>query len=453
MKADLVVRSQRVVFSDGVGPAAVLIAGGRIHSFADVNAAVEAAAEIDVRDLVVMPGLVDTHVHINEPGRTEWEGFDTATCAAAAGGVTTLIEMPLNSIPATTSRIALEQKLRCAEHRVWVDVGFWGGVVPGNAAELPAMFAAGAFGFKCFLVPSGVPEFQPVAEADLRQALPVLAKLGALLLVHAELPEPIAEAERATAQLPATEYSTWLRSRPRVAENEAIAAVIRLAREYKTRVHIVHVSSAEALPCIRQAQHEGVAVSAETCPQYVSIAAEEIPDGATLFKCAPPIRERANQQQLWEALAEDLISMVVSDHSPCPGEMKSLASGDFRRAWGGIASLELGLSVIWTAASARGFGLKDLARWMCAAPARLAALDHRKGAIAAGRDADLVIWDPDESFRVQPEPLQQRNKLTPYAGQELRGRVKTTLLRGQVVYSDGSFAAAPAGEVLRRGMA
>ena len=453
MKADLVIRSRRVVLPDGVRPATLLLAEGKIASVLPFENDAPAARELDCGDQAVMPGLVDTHVHINEPGRTEWEGFDTATRAAAAGGVTTLIEMPLNSIPATTSAGALEQKIRCATGRTWVDIGFWGGVVPGNEAELEGLFFAGAFGFKCFLVPSGVPEFAHVAEADLRRAMPVLARLDAVLLVHAEVPQPIAEAERQTAALPADEYSTWLRSRPRAAENEAIAMLIGLAREYRARIHIVHLSSAEALACIGNAQISGVPITVESCPHYLTLSAEEIPAGATRFKCAPPIREHTNQQQLWEGLREGVIRMIVSDHSPCTPEMKSLASRDFRQAWGGIASLELGLPVVWTAAQARGFTLCDLARWMCTAPAKLASLDHRKGRIAVGCDADLVVWDTEESFSVDPLRLQQRHKITPYAGRQLRGKVKTTILCGTVIYDNGEFLGSPQGAVLRRGLA
>ena len=453
MKADLVIRGRSVVFPDGVRPATLVIAEGKFAAVLPFERDVRGARVLDRGDHAVMPGLVDTHVHINEPGRTEWEGFDTATRAAAAGGVTTLIEMPLNSIPATTSAAALEHKIGCAGGQSWVDIGFWGGVVPGNEAELARLFSAGAFGFKCFLVPSGVPEFAHVSEDDLRRALPVLARLGAVLLVHAELPEPIAEAERENATLPAQQYSTWLKSRPARAENEAIALLVRLAHEFKARIHVVHLSSAAAMECIGNAQTANIPITAETCPHYLTLAAEEVPDGATQFKCAPPIRERNNQQQLWEGLQIGPIDMIVSDHSPCPPELKSLASSDFRQAWGGIASLELGLPLIWTAAQARGLTLCDLSRWMCAAPAELAGLHHRKGRIAVGCDADLVVWDPNKSFRVEPQRLQQRHKITPYAGRELRGRVTTTILRGEVIYENGKFAGHPQGVVLRRGVA
>jgi allantoinase len=451
MNADLVIRGRNVVTPGGIKSAAVAVTDGAIQVVAEVGSPVEAATSIGAGDDIVMPGVIDTHVHINEPGRTDWEGFVTATRAAAAGGVTCMIEMPLNSIPTTTTADALEKKFCAAQDKLCVDVGFWGGVVPGNTDQLPALFNAGAFGFKCFLVPSGVPEFEHVTEADLRQALPVLKELGALLLVHAELPAPIAEAERSAHTLPRTHYATWLGSRPAVAENEAIAMLTGLAREFRSRIHVVHVSSADALACLQQAQREGVPISAETCPHYLTLTAEEIPDGATEYKCAPPIRERANQQQLWSGLRSGVLSLVVSDHSPCPPEMKCREAGDFIGAWGGIASLELGLPLLWTAAQDRGFSIRDLARWMCEAPAQLAGLS-RKGRIAPGCDADFVIWDSRKTFRVEACKLHQRHKMTPYAGRELAGVIKQTIVRGNTVFRDGEFSPY-SGRVLRRGEA
>jgi len=452
MTPHLVIRSRRVVTPGATAPAAVHIRDGvvsAVNSFDEVPAGAQLH---DAGDLVVMPGLVDTHVHINEPGRTHWEGFETATRAAAAGGITTLIEMPLNSIPATTSVTAFEQKLAATRGKLHVDVGFWGGVVPGNAAELRPLYEAGVFGFKCFLVPSGVEEFAHVSEADLREASPILAMLNAPLLVHAELPGPI---ERATASLRPDHsphrHATWLVVRPRHAENEAIALLVRLAREYRTHIHIVHLSSADALPALQKAKENGLAVTAETCPHYLSFAAEEVPDGATQFKCAPPIRERENREQLWKALGDGLIDFVATDHSPCPPEMKSTATGDFLKAWGGISSLQVSLPVMWTRLQQRGHSLGHLVNWMCYAPARLAGLHARKGQIAAGYDADLVIWDPDEKFRVEPSQLHHRHKLTPYAAEVLHGAVRTTFVRGQEIYDRGTFAATPAGSVLLRG--
>jgi allantoinase len=420
-----------------------------VTAYDDVAAGAEV---VDFGDLVLMPGLVDTHVHVNEPGRTEWEGFATATRAAAAGGVTTIVDMPLNSTPATTTVAALRAKLAAAEGKLAVDVGFWGGVVPGNAAELRPLVAAGALGCKCFLVPSGVDDFPAVGEADLRGALPELAALGVPLLAHAELPGPIAAAMAALGAAPPESYATWLASRPPAAEEAAIALLLWLAREHGARLHVVHLAASGAVEMLRRARAEGLAVSVETCPHYLVLAAEEIADGRTDCKCAPPIRERAHQEALWQALEDGVVDLVASDHSPCPPAMKLPASGDFLRAWGGIASLELGLPLVWTAARRRGHGPERLAQWMAAAPARLAGLDRRKGRLAPGCDADFVVWDPEASFRVDPSRLHQRHPVTPYAGRELQGVVRQTWLRGRRVFDGGSFADPPSGRPLLRGL-
>jgi allantoinase len=448
---DLVVRGRRVVTPEGERPAAIHIRGGVITAVSRFDEIPSGCVVHEAGESVVMPGLVDTHVHINEPGRTEWEGFATATRAAAAGGVTTLIEMPLNSIPATTSLAGFHKKIAAASGQLSVDVGFWGGVVPGNVSELRPLWEAGVFGFKCFLVPSGVDEFRHVGDSDLRAALPELAALGAPLLAHAELPGPIEEAvHKRPKGAPPNRYATWLASRPRQAENEAIALLLRLAEEFHARIHIVHLSSADSIPQLRQARARGIRVSVETCPHYLTFTSEEIADGATEFKCAPPVRERENREKLWAALLDGTIDFVVSDHSPCPPAMKLREEGDFLRAWGGIASLQIGLPAVWTQARSRSYALTHVAEWMCRGPARLAGLEQRKGAIAAGCDADLVIWNPDASFRVDPVWLHHRHKLTPYAGRELFGVVETTFLRGRKVFDREEFLAAPAGEILFR---
>lgn len=451
-KADLIVRGIRVITPDGERPASIHICGGaieRISSFSDVSTATNI---YEAGDLVVMPGLVDTHVHINEPGRTEWEGFFSATRAAAAGGITALVEMPLNSIPATTTVASLHAKLSAAVGKLSVDTGFWGGVVAGNAHELLGLWEAGCFGFKCFLIDSGVPEFASVGEADLREALPILARMGAPLLGHCELPGPIlAAAKRLPDTASRTSYQTWLALRPRTAEDEAIELLLRLGAEFGGRVHVVHLSSADAIPQIQKARAAGGHLTVETCPHYLTFAAEEIPERATQFKCAPPIRERENRERLWAGLRERSIDMIATDHSPCPPEMKRKDSGDFLNAWGGIASLQVSLPAVWTEAKRRGFSLADLARWLCEAPARLAGLDQQKGAIAPGRDADLVIWNPDGGFTVDPAQLHHRHKLTPYAGCDLMGIVEATFLRGVKIFERGSFCANPAGKVLLRG--
>lgn len=447
---DLLLRGRRVVTPEGMRPASVHVSGGRIVAVGGYDATAEDARVVDVGDAVLMPGLVDTHVHVNEPGRAEWEGFATATRAAAAGGVTTLVEMPLNSIPATTSVAALHAKREAACGRCIVDVGFWGGVVPGNAAELRALWQAGVLGFKCFLAPSGVDEFPHVGEAELRAAMPLLAELGAPLLVHAEFPAALEQAADGVAGLDRHRYATYLASRPPAAETDAIALLVRLCREFGTRVHVVHLATAQALPLLRRARAEGLPITVESCPHYLHVCAEEIPDGATEFKCAPPIRGREERDGLWRALADGEIDLVASDHSPCPPAMKARGAGDWFAAWGGIASLQLGLPVVWTGARARGFGPERLAEWMSAAPARLAGLDGRKGAIAPGNDADMVVWEPEAEFAVAPEMLHHRHALTPYDGGVFAGVVRETYVRGTRVYDRGRFPAEPAGRTLLR---
>lgn len=449
---DLIVRGKRVLAGDAVepAPAAIHIEHGVITSIANFDESPPGVPIYEAGDNVVMPGIVDTHVHINEPGRAEWEGFTSATHAAAAGGVTTLIEMPLNSVPATTTASAFREKLAAAAGKLWVDTGFWGGVVPGNLDDLRALWQEGIFGFKCFLVPSGVEEFRHVSEEDLRAAMPLLAELGAPLLAHSEDPKIIEMAAKAAAKLPANKYASWLSSRPREAEVKAIELLARMAAAVKTRLHIVHVSSAESISAIRTAKSEGVAITAETCPHYLTFAADEIPDGATEFKCAPPIRENENRDHLWGVLGESALDLIASDHSPCPPEMKRRDTGDFFAAWGGIASLELALAAVWTSARPRGYSVGRLAEWLCRGPARLAGLSRRKGSISKGCDADFVIWDPDETFRVEPERLHQRHKLTPYAGRELQGVVTATFLRGRKIFERGNLSGGPTGNILKR---
>src|SRR5579863_5860987 len=443
--------SRRVVTPNGIRPGAVLVDGERIEAVVRPNELPAGAQTRDFGEAAILPGLVDSHVHINEPGRTEWEGFATATRAAAAGGITTLVEMPLNSIPATTTLAAFHAKLAAAAGKLSVDTGFWGGVVPGNTQELRGLWEAGCFGFKCFLIDSGVEEFASVGEADLREALPTLAKIGAPLLAHCELPGPtLAAAKHVTDNASRTSYQTWLALRPRAAENEAIALLTRLGTEFGARVHVVHLSSADAIPQIQKARSAGGKLTVETCPHYLTFASEDTPDRATQFKCAPPIRERENREQLWAGLRDGAIDMIVTDHSPCPPEMKRQDSGNFLDAWGGISSLQLSLPAVWTEARLRGFSLTHLARWLCEAPARLAGLDQQKGSIAPGRDADLVIWNPEAEFTVDPAKLHHRHKLTPYAGRDLMGIVEATFLRGVKIFDRGNFCASPAGKVLLR---
>jgi allantoinase len=445
----IVLRSRRVVLPEGVRPATVWIDGERIARIGPHDVTVPGAiAADDLGDLVIMPGLVDSHVHVNEPGRTEWEGFETATRAAAAGGVTTIVDMPLNSIPATTSVEALHAKARTLEGKCVVDVGLWGGAVPGNAGVLADMVREGALGFKCFMVDSGVPEFGHVSIADLDAAMAALSKLDAPLLVHAELPGPIEEAAKHVSITDARSYLRYLQSRPRSAEDQAIEAVVRASKKTGARAHIVHLSSASAVSTLRAARSEGVRISAETTPHYLALASEAIPDGATAFKCAPPIREDANRQGLWSGLGEGTIDMVVTDHSPCTPELKKMDKGDFDAAWGGIASLQLGLSITWTEAHERGVDLATLVRWMCTAPAALAGL-KKKGALVAGNDADLCIFDPDATFTVSTERLFDRNKVTPYLGRLVRGAVRGTYVRGSHVFDGMKLAVTKKGQWVR----
>jgi allantoinase len=437
---DTVVRARRAVVGAAERPVAVGIRDGRI-------VAVAAYEELEAPDVVVLaddevllPGLVDTHVHVNEPGRTEWEGFASATRAAAAGGVTTIVDMPLNSIPPTTTVAALEEKRSVAAGQAWVDVGFWGGAVPDNLDDLAGLHAAGVLGFKCFLLDSGVEEFPHLPPAGFAAAMTEVARLDALMIVHAEDADEVAECAHGTA------YRGFLESRPDAAEERAVALVVDTARATGARAHVVHLSASGAVPTLRAARAAGVDVSVETCPHYLHFEAGSIPDGATELKCCPPIRDAANRDALWAALGSGDIDMVVSDHSPCTAELKRSEAGDFADAWGGIASLQLGLPVVWTTARERGVPLTDVVRWMATAPARRVGLAG-KGEIAVGADADLCVFAPDEPWVVDPTRLHHRNPVSAYAGRTLTGTVRATWLRGRPV----ELSAGPRGRLLRRG--
>jgi allantoinase len=449
-------RSTRVVTPTGTRPASVHVRDGRITR---VSGHADFVSGVDAGDLVLMPGVVDTHVHINDPGRTEWEGFESATRAAAAGGTTTLVDMPLNSLPPVTTARGLMTKAETMEGRCAVDVGLWGGAIPdntrGDTSVLSDVLNRGALGFKCFLAPSGVDEFPCIDVDDVRRALIRLHGTGAVFMVHAELPGPLEAAARAmAAESPPPDsraYATWLRSRPPAAEDEAVAMLYRLCKEIGTPVHIVHLSSAGALETLARARDEGVPLTAETAPHYLHFTAEQVPDGATWYKCAPPIRDRGNRDRLWKALEDGLISMVVSDHSPCTPDLKRLDTGDFMAAWGGIAGLQFSFSAVWTEAHARGIALDRVVEWMCRAPAKHAGIAGRKGAIAEGLDADLVVFEPDATFVVSAPFIHHRNKLTPYEGETLRGRVHSTYVRGHGVYSHRAPSTqAPAGRWITR---
>jgi len=440
-------RSSRVLLPGGSRPAVIEVRDGAIAALHPHDAPPAGVPLEDVGRWVVSPGLVDTHVHVNEPGRTEWEGFETATRAAAAGGTTTLLDMPLNSVPATLDGAALEAKRAAAEGRCAVDVGFLGGVVPGDPARLAELHEAGVLGFKAFLAPSGVDEFPASDEATLDRALTALAPRGALLMVHAELPGPL---DAAPAPASSRRYADWLASRPVAAEAEAVALLVRLAEAHRARVHVVHVSSAASLPPLTAARARGAAVSAETCPHYLHFAAEDVPDGATEYKCAPPIRGRDEREALWAALAAGTLDHVASDHSPCPPGLKRRDTGDFMAAWGGIASLQLTLPVLWTGLRSRGLPLERLARWCAEVPAARVGLGRRKGAIAPGLDADLVAWDPEASFTVAPGDLLHRHPLTPYLGARLDGVVHATWVRGVRVFTRGTGVDGRHGRLLHR---
>jgi allantoinase len=434
---------------EGIRHAAILVDGERIEAVAPADQ-VPAHAQIhDFGEAAILPGLVDSHVHINEPGRTEWEGFETGTRAAAAGGYTMLVDMPLNCLPPTTTVAALEAKRDAARGKCRIDWAAWGGVVGDNQHHIEALAAAGVPGFKCFLVHPGIDGFKMVTEQELRAALPHVARTKLPLLVHAELPGPVETATAALANADWKSYATYLKSRPDEAELSAIRLLLSLCREFEFRLHIVHLATCQALPMLKAARAEGLAVSVETCPHYLHLIAEDTADGATLRKCAPPIRGRENREELWRALRDGLIDMVVTDHSPCPPAMKQLEEGSFKTAWGGIASLSIALPVMWTEASGRGFALTDIARWLAEGPARLAGCQARKGRIAAGYDADFAVFDPDAEFVVTPDRLHQRHPVSPYMGEKLRGVVRATYLRGEAVFVEGKFPGEPIGRECR----
>ncbi|MBZ9640059.1 allantoinase AllB [Streptomyces sp. PSKA30] len=439
--AELVLRSTRVITPEGMRAASVAVAGGRIAAVLPYDAPVGGVRVEDLGDHVLLPGLVDTHVHVNDPGRTEWEGFWTATRAAAAGGITTLVDMPLNSLPPTTTVENLRTKQKVAADKAHIDVGFWGGALPDNVGDLRPLHDAGVFGFKAFLSPSGVDEFPHLDHEQLARSLAEIAAFDGLLIVHAEDPHHLA----AAPQQGGPKYAHFLASRPRDAEDTAIAHLIAQAKRLHARVHVLHLSSSDALPLIAEARAEGVRLTVETCPHYLTLTAEEVPDGASEFKCCPPIREAANQDLLWQALADGTIDCVVTDHSPSTADLKT---DDFATAWGGISGLQLSLAAVWTEARKRGHTLEDVARWMSTRTAELVGLGQ-KGAIEAGRDADFAVLAPDETFTVDPAALQHRNRVTAYAGRTLSGVVKSTWLRGERIVADGEFTA-PKGRLLTR---
>ncbi len=437
--------SKRIVTPQGTRPGALLVEDEKIRAICRPSEVPADAVVHDCGDDALLPGLVDTHVHINQPGRTEWEGFRTATQAAAAGGYTTLVDMPLNCLPETTTVAALEEKRSSAQADCFVDWAAWGGAVADNQQHILPLARAGVLGFKCFLIYPGCDGFTMIDQQQLEAALPFIAESGLPLLVHAELAGPIDAATERLRDADWRSYATYLASRPDEAELQAIRLMLRLCRQYSFRLHIVHLSTALALDELKAARAEGLPITVETCPHYLHFAAEAIPDGTTLLKCAPPIRSKENQHHLWRGLRDGTIDMVVTDHSPCPPAMKREDSGRFDQAWGGIASISLALSIIHTECCDRGFTLDDIVRWMSSAPATLAGINHRVGALEAGRDANFIVFDTNAEFTVTPDKLHYRHAISPYLNEKLRGVVKATYLRGQVVYREGSFAPAPSG--------
>ena len=437
--------SKQIVTPHGTKQGALLVEDGVILAICSVEELPANVQQIDCGSAALLPGLVDTHVHINEPGRTEWEGFATATRAAAAGGYTTLVDMPLNCLPETTTVEALELKRNAAKGQCWVDWSPWGGAVAENQKHLLSLAKAGVPGYKCFLIYPGCEGFSMIDRQQLEEALPYIAKTGLPLLVHAELAEPIYVALEELKDADWRKYSTYLASRPDEAELQAIRLMIRLCRQYGVRIHIVHLGTAQALPLLREAKAEGLPITAEACPHHLHFAAEDIADGATLLKCTPPIRSRENREALWEGLREGVIDMIATDHSPCPPEMKRADLGRFDLAWGGIASLSMALPVVWTDASRRGFSLDDVVRWMGSTPAKLAGFSSNAGTLEAGREATFVIFDLGATFTVAADRLHYRHAISPYMGETLRGAVQATYLRGKAVFQNGAFAINPTG--------
>ncbi len=459
---DKAIRSRNTITPQGIREAVVVIESGIITEVREALSVNHNDNLIDVGDKVLMAGVIDPHVHINEPGRTDWEGFNTATKAAIAGGITTLVDMPLNSSPVTTTVKAFKEKLAAAQNKIHANVGFWGGVVPGNENEIEGLVAKGVLGFKAFLTHSGIDEFPNATEEDLRRVMPVIAKDGLPLLVHCELTsnniiKPTYSDHTRTALKNLTgklkgnsSYPNYLASRPKEWEDQAIALMIRLCEEYTCRTHIVHLSSSNSINQITEAKQRGLPLTVETGQHYLYFNAEVIKDGQTGFKCAPPIREKANNDKLWQALKDGVIDFVATDHSPAPPYMKQLETGDFMKAWGGIASLQFALPVLWTEAKQRNFGVTHIAKWLCEKPAELIGSHKNKGRIEAGFDADLMVWDANRKFTVTEDIIQHRHKITPYLDNELYGVVEQTYLAGEKVYDNGQFVKLNAGKIISR---
>lgn len=437
MSKTTAIKSDRIYTSEGIKKGFLIIREGKISSVSSELPTGFSGSLLDATHQAVLPGILDPHLHINEPGRTDWEGFETATQAAAAGGITTLIDMPLNSSPVTTDTIKLQMKIKASGNKLYVNCGFYGGVIPGNENELEDLCNSGVFGMKAFLVHSGIDEFPNTGPEELRKAMMILKEKGLPLLVHCELYEEH-PGEKILSENP-TSYQAYLGSHPKSWEDKAITMMIDLCRETIARLHIVHLSSADSLEQIKKAKAEGLPVTVETCPHYLFFSAEMIPDGQTVYKCAPPIREKANNDLLWKALGEGLIDFLGTDHSPAPPEIKMLEAGNFLTGWGGIAGLQFALPSVWNSASERGFTLNDLIKWFSTEPARFLGLEKQKGAISIGMDADLFIFDPETEFTPVTGDIYHRHKISPYIGHPLKGKVKATFVNGEMVFSEGKF--------------
>jgi allantoinase len=438
--------SSRVVTESGIKDLTICIKDGIITDLLPGKIDSPEYPLEDMGNLVIMPGLIDSHVHVNEPGRTEWEGFETITKAAVAGGITTLVDMPLNASPVTTTSFALQEKIASARGKLYCNCGFWGGIVPDNLNVLEDLIESGVLGIKAFLTHSGIDDFPNVSIDDLRIGMPIIAKHKVPLLAHAELDEP--HAGVLEFELNPSSYMAFLRSRPNAWEDKAVELMIRLCRETNCRVHIVHLSSASSLPMIRAAKAEGLPLTVETCPHYLFFCAEDIPDGSPVFKCTPPIRERANNELLWEALKDGTIDFIVTDHSPATPELKKLDSGNLKQAWGGIASIQFSLPVVWTGAKRRGMSLNDLSNLMSTHVARFLGFGESKGLIRKGYDADLTVWDPDKLIVVQAKDIEYRHKISPYLNEKLFGAVSQTYVGGIKVFEQGNFVSFPLGKIL-----
>lgn len=449
---EFALKSSNVATPDGVRDAFIIIKNGRIKKISDCPESVDCEVE-DFGKKFILPGLVDTHVHINEPGHTEWEGFESATKSAAAGGITTLIDMPLNSIPVTTSAASFKKKIDSAKNKLFVDCGFYGGIIPGNAGNLEELIQNGVMGLKAFLIHSGLNDFPNVTEADLRIAFEKIKSFEKAadipLLFHAEL-DPVNDNSFSKKKYSEANYRTFLESRPKEFENKAIELLINLCREFKNHIHIVHLSSSDGIEMIAKAKAEGLKVTTETCPHYLFFSSDKISDNDTRFKCTPPIRDNENREKLWSGIRSGVIDFIVSDHSPCSPELKFLEEGDFEKAWGGISSLQLGLSIVMTEAEKHGLQLKDVSELMSTKPAEFAGLGNIKGKIKTGYDADLVVFDPDKKNITDVSKLFHKNKPIPYEGLELKGEVVCTYLRGEKIFENGKILNGPKGKIILR---